>query len=362
MQNSKKILVAKLRHHGDVLLSSPVFTLLKKHYPSASIDAYLYKETYPMLEEHPAIDGFILYDKKKKSPLKKLFYEMKILWTIRRKKYDLVINLTEGDRGALAAKISKAPFRVGFDPENAGMKGKKEFYTHIARHCHGIRHTVERNLDVLRAIGIFPKEEERELTFVISKKEEDLIQALLEENEIDPANFFLVHPVSRWLFKCLPEETMASIVSYLASLGGKVILTASNDEKEKAMNEKIAKLANSKNVVDFSGKVSLKGLGALIKKANLLVCVDSVPLHLASALKSPVLALFGPTSEKNWAPWKNPYARVFVKNHPCRPCYMPGCGGCGISDCLESMTASEVIKEIESLLQTLPLRRAFATV
>ena len=98
----KKIIVAKLRHHGDVLLSSPVFTLLKKEYPNAEIHAYIYKETYPMLEGHPAISHFLLYDKKwkKQGLYRRLKEELKILWNIRRGSYDMAFNLTEGDRGA----------------------------------------------------------------------------------------------------------------------------------------------------------------------------------------------------------------------------------------------------------------------
>ena len=121
--NGKKILVAKLRHHGDVLLSSPVFSVLKGLYPDAEIDAYIYGETLPMLEGHPAISDFLLYDKGwKKLPVWKRFLkEMSLLRKIRKKKYDLVINLTEGDRGAIAAKVSKAPWAVGFDPEGDGM-------------------------------------------------------------------------------------------------------------------------------------------------------------------------------------------------------------------------------------------------
>lgn len=154
----KKILVAKLRHHGDVLLSTPVFSILKKRFPHAEIDAYIYSETLPMLEGHPAVSDFILYDKKwKKLPCwKRYLEEAKLLRVIRKKGYDLVINLTEGDRGAIAAKVSRAPYAVGFDPEGGGMKGKKECYTHVIQHTPQPRHTVERQLDALRCLGIFP--------------------------------------------------------------------------------------------------------------------------------------------------------------------------------------------------------------
>jgi len=132
----QKVLVAKLRHHGDVLLSSPIFSILKERHPHLEIDVYIYSETLPMLEGHPAISDFLLYDKQwKKLPLHRRYLrEMRLLKKIRRKGYDLVINLTEGDRGAIAAKVSRAPFAVGFDPEGGGMRGKKKCYTHVIKH------------------------------------------------------------------------------------------------------------------------------------------------------------------------------------------------------------------------------------
>src|ERR1043165_4670343 len=98
----RRALVIKMRHHGDVLLSSPLFTDLKKAIPDAQVDAFLYKDTLPMLEGHPAISEFLLYDRhwKQLSPLKKLTKELNLLNAIRSRNYDLVINLTEGDRGA----------------------------------------------------------------------------------------------------------------------------------------------------------------------------------------------------------------------------------------------------------------------
>ena len=80
-------------------------------------------------------------------------------------------------------------------------------------------------------------------------------------------------------------------------------------------------------VLNCAGKLTLKELAALIQKSKALVCVDSVPLHIASALKTPVVVLFGPTSEKNWGPWRNPSARVLTQAFTCRPCYQDGCAG-----------------------------------
>lgn len=355
-----KILVAKLRHHGDVLLSSPVFSLLRKNFPQAVIDAYIYEETYPMLDGHKAINGFHLYSKKiaKKSFFSKIKQEWSLLKTIRKSSYDLVVNLTEGDRGAIAALVSGARYRAGFDPEGSGFLAKKKIYTHRCRICHGFRHTVERHLDVLRCLGLQVEEKDKNLTFEICQDVLKKMENLLKLYQINPHNFILIHPVSRWLFKCWDEKKIAGVVSYLIEKGYHIVLTASSDEKEKAVNKKILHFfQDSSYILDLSGKTSLKELGALVKLSKLLLCVDSVPMHIASALKSPVVALFGPTSEKTWAPWKNPLSQVVKDDSfPCRPCFMPGCGGCGVSDCIQSLSENRVIDAIEKVMEkTYPL-------
>ncbi|MDJ0652450.1 MAG: putative lipopolysaccharide heptosyltransferase III [Simkaniaceae bacterium] len=343
----KRVLVAKLRHHGDVLFSSPVFSILSERFPHLEIDAYLYKETLPMLEGHPGIADFLLYEKSwKKLPFfKRYLQEMKLLRKIRRGGYDLVINLTEGDRGAIAAKVSRARYAVGFDPRGDGMKGKKKCYTHLIQHTPKPRHTVEKQLDALRCLGLFPTPKERDLFFHIPEKVTEGVSQRL------PENFVLFHPVSRWMFKTLPPETMAAAIRYLQERGEKVVLTASPDPIEIAMNQRIAKL--SPGVIDLSGKISLKKLGAIIAKSRLLVTVDSVPLHLASALKKPVIALFGPTCDQNWGPYRNPAARVIRMPVSCRPCYQPGCGGSGKSDCLEILPVSKIIEALHTFSEEL---------
>lgn len=332
MREPKKILVAKLRHHGDVLLSTPVFTALKKAYPKAMITAYINAETLPMLEGHPAISDFLLYDRQKKT----LFSELARLIKIKRAKYDLVLNLTEGDRGALAARISGAKTRVGFDPEGGGMKGKKKMYTHIIKHCPHPRHSVEKNLDAVRALGIFPTESERSLFFHIPKDADPGIEG----------EYALIHPVSRWLFKCLPPKVVAEVMQYLATKYDKLVISASQDPQECAMVEKILSHVPDLPVINLAGKLNLKQLGGLIEKAAFLFTVDSLPLHLASWSKTPVAVVFGPTSEKNWGPWQHPRATVITKKAICRPCYHPGCGGSGVADCLETLSASDIISHL----------------
>ncbi len=329
----KRVLVVKLRHLGDVLLTTPVFSALKLAMPVSKIDAYIYEEAKPILEGHPALSCLIGYDRKVKkfSLWKRIFYEISLLRRLRREKYDLVINLTEGDRGVLVALLSGAKIKVGFDPK--GFWQKKVF-THLVKHCPGLRHTVERNLDAIRRIGIFPSIEDRELFFHIDEKIKEKMQSSYQ------GPFILIHPTSRWKFKCLPIAKMRQLVASLIQDGKKVVLVSGPGSDEKEM---VMKIAEGFDAATILGEISLKELGALIAISEMLICVDSMAFHVANALKKPVVAFFGPTSEVTWGAWRNPYARVMTKQMSCRPCYQDGCGGSKYSDCLATLDISSVV-------------------
>lgn len=339
----KRVLVIKMRHHGDVLLTSPLFTNLKKAIPHAQIDAFIYKETLPMLEGHPGISDYFLYDKawKHLAFFKKFLKELSLLRAIRAKHYDLVINLTEGDRGAIAARVSGSRYRVGF--------GKSGAFTHVVKTCPHPRHTVERQLDALRRIGIFPESEDKDISLFISDAAKHSVLQNLQKEEIGPGSYILIHPVSRWKFKSLAPRQIAQLVQALHERGYCIVISSGPDPEEIGMVEKILSLAPGIPVYNCAGKLTLKELAALIAFSKALICVDSVPLHIASATKTPVVALFGPTSEINWGPWMHPQAKVIAQNVSCRPCYQDGCGGSKRSECLFSISTHQILAALSEL-------------
>ena len=331
----RRVLVIKLRHLGDVLLTAPVFQALHKALPKASIDAYIYSDASPMLEGNPAISAILEYDRawKKLSWWRRLAQEALMLRRIQKNHYDLVINLTEGDRGAIAARMSRAPIRVGVDG--------RRIYTHVVKNCPSLRHTVERQLDAVRRIGIFPAIGERELVLTIPLSAREKVR-----QSVPWKPYIVIHPASRWRFKCWPAEKMRELARQLIGRGERLVFTSGPDLEETMMVDEIVRQLPKESICNLAGRISLKELAALIDGSSLTICVDSVPLHIASALKAPVLALFGPTSEITWGPWQNPHARVVAASVSCRPCYLDGCGGSKMSDCLHHISVERVVFEI----------------
>lgn len=346
LTNVNRILVCILKYHGDVLLSSPVFTALKKAKPEATIDAYLFKDTIPMLSGHPAISELIAYDQKwRKLPfLRRIKKEIGRWIEVRRRKYDLVINLTSGDRGALIAKFSKAPIRIGC-VSGGGLYKKDLIYTTVVSKTKTPRHIIERNLDLVRAVGINPTEKERDLYFHVPEG------AYARVDEIKPKEpFVVIHPTSRCDYKHWPAEYYLPVIEYFLQKGLSVVISGGPGEEEKAFINGIVTKCPGKGVYNFQGKLSLKELGALIDRAKMLLTVDSVPSHIASALKKPTVVIFGPSDDIKWGPWRNPKARAVRLDVPCKRCDQEGCGGTWMSDCLIKLPPKRIIAEIDQLL------------
>ncbi len=335
----KKILVIKLRHLGDVLLATAVFYNLKKSLKNVKVHAFVNEESKDILKNNPYVDEIITYDRniKKEGFFKRLKYEMQILKKIKKQKYDLVINLTEGDRGAIAAFFSKAKYKVGIDPEKRGFFKKEKIYTHIVKNPKTKRHIVERNLDALRRIGIFPKDKNKKLYFTIPAKAKESIKRILDENSIAINSYILIHPSTRWRFKCF--DKFDELAKLLYEKKEKIVVVASNRDYE---IELVDNIVNGLPILNLTGKVNIDELAALILFSKKFYCVDSFAFHLSSALKANVRAFFGPTCDVEFGPWQNENAKIIKSNFSCRPCSLDGCGGSKVSECLTSISIKDI--------------------
>ncbi|MDD2885168.1 MAG: putative lipopolysaccharide heptosyltransferase III [Dechloromonas sp.] len=346
----RRALVIKLRHHGDVLLSSPVFSVLKAQAPQVEIDALVYADTAEMLSLHPAISQMFTVDRqwKQLGPLAQAKAELALFNALKARRYDLVVHLTEHWRGAWLVRLLQPRWSVG--PAVAGRgKGWKKSFTHVqAMPRHALRHTAESNLDALRRIGIQPVAGECPLTLVSGAAADAAVAQHLAGLGLKAGEFIHIHPASRWFFKCWPVDRMAALVERLQADGQQVVLTAAPSADEKRMLDAIqARLI--KPAFSLSGRLSLKELAALTQAAKLFIGVDSAPMHIAAAVGTPTVALFGPSGDQQWGPWGVP-SRVITSQHACRPCGIDGCGGGKISECLSVLSVEQVYRAVQELL------------
>lgn len=358
LDSVRRALVIKLRHHGDVLLTSPVFAVLKNHVPYAEVDGLVYADTAPMLEGHPAISQLFCIDRrwKRAGALAQLRAEYRLFQQLRRRRYDLVIHLTDHSRGAWLVRLLRPRYSVAPNDRSKGRTWLRSF-THLHANLTGPRHTVERHLDALRRIGIQPGADERALVLNPNEGEFARVDGLLRVQGVNPntARIAHFHPASRWTFKCLSVAQNAHLIQALLARGLHVAITAAPDAGEMAMVEAVlatigATTEPGPKVINLSGKLALRDVGALSRRASLFVGADSAPMHMAAAVGTPVVTWFGPSSETDWGPWQVRHSVVVSDAHPCRPCGKDGCGGGKISECLTALPLDRLTAAIDAQL------------
>lgn len=299
----RRILLIKLRHHGDMVLTTPVINRIHQHYPDAEIDVLLYKETRPILSEHPALTHIHVIDRswKKKGTRYQLQQELLLIKSIRARQYDLVINLADQWRSAVLSMISGAKVRLGFDFKKRRSVVWRVGHTHlVTTENHNELHTVEQNMSILSPLGISTEDAKTSMHY--SESDKAFCQQLLLKNHVS-GGYIVIQPTSRWAFKCWDDDKFASVIDALGDTGLTVVMTASPDKKELEMVQKIQDLSHNPQVVSFAGQLSLTQLAAMIDGAKLFIGVDSAPMHMAAALNTPCVALFGPTKMQHWRPW-----------------------------------------------------------
>lgn len=350
LEQVRRALFIKLRHHGDVLLSGPALSALKAAAPDCEIDALVYHDTRDMIADHPALSRLHTIDRqwKKQGPRAQFGHEWRLLQGLKARRYDLVVHLTEHRRGAWLTRLLKPRWSVA----PAGDYGR--FFARSFSHRYPLiydnrRHTVERHLDALRRLGVYPGPDRR-LAMVPGAEADAMVDGLLARHELSNRPFVVVHPGSRWMFKCWPAEYFSALIRRLQDAGWPVVITGAPDKVEAKMVESIAATLRTPPVV-LQGQLTLKQLGAVIGRASLFVGVDSAPMHIAAAMQTPTLALFGPSGEIEWGPWQVPH-RLLTSDHACRPCYRDGCGGGKRSECLEAIAVERAWTAACELLES----------
>jgi heptosyltransferase-3 len=375
-KNVGKILVIKLRHIGDVLLTVPVFRALRENFPDAHIAALVNSGTEEVLEGNPLIDEIVTFDRdiKKMNPLQRYIKELSFLKMIRGRRFDMTIELTGSDRGAVLSFVSGARYRIGWKSKK-GFTGKKYLYTHLSKPDKR-SHIILANLDVIKQFGL--STENLSVDFNVPEKDREWVRKILEENNSSSSRrsehgtqgsgdiIVHVHPTSRWLFKCWKDEYMAEIIRWFLDKGITVIVTSSPDKQELDKAKRILSLVLSRSsvhnsgLIDLCGKTTIKQLGAVSRAADLFFGVDTAPMHIAAAVGTPVVAIFGPSFAFKWGPWDNGNSKfklsqfqrngvqafgihtVIQKDWDCVPCGKDNCRGGKIYKCLEEIGPGEI--------------------
>jgi lipopolysaccharide heptosyltransferase I len=345
MLAAQRILIIKPSSLGDVVHALPVLAALRRACANAHIAWLVNDGLAPLLEGHPLLDEVIRFDRDRygrmwRSP--RVFVDFwRFVAQIRRRRFDLVIDLQGLIRSGLMSRFSGAGQRLGFAE---AREGAWLFYSRRVRCADSAEHAVDKNLAVVRALGL--SVDRPEFPLGLQAVERAAASELLARAAGEPVEAFTaVIPGARWETKLWPMEKMAALIDRMHAEGlARCVLLGAPDEREFA--ERIVATCRSR-VIDLVGRTSLRQLAALIDLAGRVVCHDSGPLHIAAALGKPTVAIFGPTNPDRTGPYSDA-ARVVRHLIECAPCYRRVCPY-GHQNCLRQLEVETVLAEVRGL-------------
>ncbi|MEW6512239.1 MAG: glycosyltransferase family 9 protein [Bacteroidota bacterium] len=330
----RKVLVIKLRAIGDVLLSTIVTKNLRLTFPGAIIHYLTERPSAPVLQGNPFVDGVKIYDRA-------TMHGLDLIKAIRRERYDLVIDLFGNPRTALATRLSGASIRGGFR-----FRGRTYAYNVVATPRGNRVHNTEFNLDALRALGI--EIQDRTIYFTPSANDETYVDAFLKRGRLAWKRLVCLNAGGGWYTKKWGADRFAALGDLITKAwGATVVLVWGPGEKEAV--ERIGRMMRRTPLIAPS--TTLGQLGALLRRSFLLVTNDSGPMHLAAAVGTPILAIFGPTNPKLQGPYGVPHAVVRNESLTCLGCNLVKCP-IG-HPCMLNLSVDEVFMAGEELMARL---------
>jgi len=336
MQN---VLIIKLRYIGDVLLATPTVRAIKAARPDVRVTMMVNRGTEDVLSGNPDLDEIIVLDKGS------LTAQSRLIAGLRHRQFDTVIDLTDGDRSAFLSWVSGAPVRIGFNDEH---RWRGRYYTQVIQPIPVMRHRIERDLEALKPMSIQAGSTDPQLW--LTREEENSADQLLDQLGVQRSlSMVILQPGARYWFKAWPPNRFAELADRLTSQYGCQVLIGGSDQ-DVDLAQQIRQMAIRSPII-MAGRTTIKQFAAIAKKSALFVGSDSGAMHIASAVGTPVVALFGPSNPAEWGP-RGKATEVIYKGLDCRTCFHPTCQR-GEQNCMKLISVEEVATASKRLIACL---------
>ncbi len=343
-----KILIIKLSAIGDVVQSLCVLDALKARFPDAEIDWLAGEAAAGLLKGHPMLEEVIVYPRKRfgnlcSQPLSwpQLMREGRIFLSgLRKKRYDIVLDLQGLLKSGVLAWLSRGDRKIGFA---ATREGSSLFLNEKLSSYDPDQHAVLRYMRIAYHLGA---DRDRPLGFPLGTGRDKLLKAakVLEQHGLSAGRTVGLIPGTRWETKHWTAAGFAETGELIRKETGlePVILGSRSDMK---LADEINRHAH-RHITDLTGRTDLKTLAALFTMTAAVISTDTGPMHLAAAAGSPVVALFGPTAPNRTGPFSS-RSRVVCRHLSCSPCFRRRCKD---NRCMKEITPHEVIMYLKELL------------
>lgn len=331
----KKILIINVNWLGDVLLSTASIRAVKKAFPESYLACMVPSRCVEVLKDNPNLDEIIVFDEK--ATHKGLIAKIKFIKELKKKRFDIVFLFHRSFTRALMVFLAGIPERVGYFTKKRGRLLTKKIAPPEEE-----MHRLNYYLNIVESYGI--KSDGRYYEFFISGNDREYIDSQLKKLAIEKNDFVVViNPGGNWQPKRWPKEKFAELSDRLINeLGAKIIISGS--DKDITLADEISALMNTKPII-LAGKTNLKQLGALMETADLVISADSGPMHIAAAMGTDLITLFGPTKASLTGPLGKGRIITIQKEIGCKiPCYEISCKN---NRCMEAIDVEYVFKEVK---------------
>jgi lipopolysaccharide heptosyltransferase II len=347
--NALKILILKPSSLGDVIQALPVLRSLKRHHHASEIYWWLDASLAPLLAGDPDLAGIIRFERKRwAKPQYWLEMLRSILW-LRAQKFDLVIDLQGLARSGAFAWLANGKFLIGLNEAREGARG---LYDVAVPRASFHTHAVDWYLAVLPQLGVpvhndFNWLPERpEIATEVKRK---WFSEPLTFN-LQPSTLILLQPGARWENKRWPAHYFAELVRLIAATFPEARFAILGSGEDKPLGEIIARAA-PKHCLNLCGETSLPEMIEWVRLGKLMVTNDTGPMHVAAALGKPLVALFGPTEPRRTGPYGQ-LENVLRIDLPCSPCLSARCTYAQPNECLNALSAVQVLERVKKQLAT----------
>ena len=336
----KRILIVDVNWVGDVLFSTPFIRAVREAYPDSYIAALIHPRTKEVLEDNGRLDELIVYDEEFRHS--GLLGKLRLINYLKKKRFDTAFILHRSFTKALIAYLAGISQRIGY-----AVKNRSLLLTKAVSEQAGVVHKVEYFLNIARALGIKPNDNSYE--YFISDPDRARIKDFLKNNGVVDKDIIVVLcPGGNWDPKRWPKNNFAKLADILAeNFNARIVIAGAKKDADLARD--IKGMMKYPPII-AAGKTTLKELGALFSRADLVVANDTGPMHMAVAMKAKTIALFGPTSPEVTGPYGSGDYRVIRGQPECDvPCYDNKCRENLCMDAIKvedvAQAASEMLKE-----------------
>ncbi|MDR1196251.1 MAG: DUF374 domain-containing protein [Endomicrobium sp.] len=332
-----KILIVQPSRLGDIIFSLPVLAALKRKYPHAKISWIVDERCAEILQGNTLLDNIFIWDRTKRS----YSYYKELKNRLRAQKFDLSIDLHGLAKSAMLVRLAKARFKLASSSTN-GMRELSWLFSKEIKSNDPHAHCIERHMEVSKYLGC---DEKIEYPISIAESDFESVRKKLAAEKVDVTKIAGIHAGGGWLSRRWKPERYAALAQRLKNeLGADIVLVGGREggSSEKGLNEEIISQAGVE-ICDLTGKLTLKELCAFFKLCRVFIANEAGPMHIATALQTPSVAILGPTNAKRTGPFGGK-TKIIQHQFSCQPCRNRNCKNVL---CMDDIKISEVFDEVK---------------